>query len=157
MSQQGIISAATTRRVVTGLDDQGRSCVVIDGAVPAMSEAGGMIWRTDGVPADNAGNADPCGVPWSIDLMQGGGSTFMVVDFPPGMPGFLHATDTLDYVIVLKGEVVLELESGEVTCRAGDCIVDRGVVHSWRNDSTSVATIATVTLPAHPVGKGRTV
>ena len=145
-----------TRRVVTGLDAEGKSCILIDGEVPSTSQTGGLIWRSDSVPADNSGG-EPEQVPFSMELMHGGGTTFMVVDFPPGMPGFKHATDTLDYIIVLKGQVTLEVETGEVTCGPGDFIVDRGVVHSWRNDGPEVATIATVTLPAHPVGKGRTV
>jgi mannose-6-phosphate isomerase-like protein (cupin superfamily) len=53
--------------------------------------------------------------------------------------------------------VVLVLETGEVTLRAGDCIVDRGVIHGWRNDGAVPAVYASVTIPAHPVGQGRTV
>jgi quercetin dioxygenase-like cupin family protein len=150
------VTAQASRRVVTGLNAQGKSCVVIDGPVPVMSTIGGMVWRSAAVPADNSGSADPA-VPYSMDLMHGGGTTFMVVDFPPGTPGFFHATDTLDYIIVLKGEVVLELEEGEVTCGPGTFITQRGVVHSWRNDSPEIATIASITLPALPVGNGRTV
>jgi quercetin dioxygenase-like cupin family protein len=70
---------------------------------------------------------------------------------------FWHATDTIDYIVVLRGEVVLVLETGEVTARAGDFIVDRGVLHAWRNDGPETAALAVVNLPAHPVGKGRTV
>lgn len=145
-----------TRRIVTGLNEQGQSCVTIDGEVPAISGAGRLVWRSAAVPADNSGGEPPA-VPFSMDLLHGGGTTFMVVDLPPGMPSYMHATDTLDYIIVLKGRLTLELEAGEVLCGPGDCIVDRGVVHSWRNDGPDVATIATVTIPADPVGNGRTV
>jgi mannose-6-phosphate isomerase-like protein (cupin superfamily) len=44
-----------------------------------------------------------------------------------------------------------------VTLRAGDCIVDRGVIHGWRNDGAEPAVYASVTIPAQPVGQGRTV
>ncbi len=144
------------RRIVTGLNAEGKSCVVIDGPVPAMSAMGGMIWRSAAVPADNSGTTDTS-TPYTMDMMHDGGTSFMVVDFPPNMPGFMHATDTLDYVIVLKGEVVLELEAGEVTARVGDFIVDRGIIHSWRNVSDAPASIASIIIPAHPVGTGRTV
>ena len=69
----------------------------------------------------------------------------------------MHATDTLDYIVVIGGEIVLVLETGETVLRAGDFLVDRGVLHAMRNDGESDALIAVVTLPAHPVGKGRTV
>ena len=69
----------------------------------------------------------------------------------------MHATDTIDYLVVVSGELVLVLETGEVTLRAGDLIVDRGVLHGWRNDSDAPTTYVSVTIPAHPVGKGRTV
>ena len=53
--------------------------------------------------------------------------------------------------------VVLALETGEVTLRPGDLIVDRGVIHGWRNDGAVPAVFASVTIPAKPVGAGRTV
>ncbi len=152
----------TTRRVVTGLDANGKSCFVIDGEVPVPGDMGvGMIWRTDAIPADNSGNADPCDRPFDFDVMHSGGSTFLTVEYPPGMgsegePGW-HATDTIDYIVVLTGEVVLMVEDGEVTMRPGDFFVDRGVVHAWRNDGDVPTRIAVVNLPSHPVGKGRTV
>jgi mannose-6-phosphate isomerase-like protein (cupin superfamily) len=52
---------------------------------------------------------------------------------------------------------VLVVETGEVTLRAGDLIVDRGVIHGWRNDGVEPAVYVSVTLPARPVGLGRTV
>ena len=150
------------RRVVTGLDQQGKSCVIIDGPVPDPGGAGvGMIWRTEAIPADNSGNEDAANKPFDFEVMHSGGSTFLVLEYPPGMGGggetFWHATDTIDYIVVLTGEVVLALESGEVVLRAGDFFVDRGVVHAWRNDGDVPTRIAVVNLPAHPVGKGRTV
>ena len=151
------MSAAASRRVVTGLNAAGKSCVIIDGAVPAMSDTGGLIWRSAAIPADNSGHADASGQTFSMELLHGGGSSFMVVDFAPGMPSFQHATDTLDYIVVLQGEVTLELEEGEVVCGPGSFIVDRGVKHSWRNDGNEVATIASIVVPAQPVGAGRTV
>lgn len=149
------------RRVVTGLDAAGRSCVLFDGPVPDPGGSGvGLIWRTQGLPADNSGREDASDRPFDFAMMHSGGSDFLVLEYPPGMGGdglFWHATDTIDYVIVLSGEVVLLVEEGEVACGPGTFIVDRGVVHAWRNDGTEAARIAVVNLPAHPVGKGRTV
>jgi uncharacterized cupin superfamily protein len=46
-----------------------------------------------------------------------------------------HTTQTVDYVMVLEGEIALELDTGEVTLRPGDCVVQRGTRHAWRNRS----------------------
>lgn len=141
----------TLRRVVTGLDADGKSCVIIDGPPVPISSSGGMIWRTDAVPADNSGTADIGDEPFSFAMMEGGGSTFMVVEYPAGMGEFWHATQTIDYVVLLEGEVVFQLETEEVVLKAGDFLVDRGVIHSWRNDSPNRAVAAVITLPAHPL------
>jgi quercetin dioxygenase-like cupin family protein len=150
------MSARTARRVVTGVNAAGKSCVVIDGPVPAAGEATALVWRTAALPADNAGSADAAR-PYAMDLLHDGGSNFMLVRLPPGIGRFMHATDTTDYLVVLSGRIVIELEAGEATMGPGDFIVDRGVLHAWRNDGPEEAVMVSVTLPAQPVGKGRTV
>ncbi|MCW1431856.1 cupin domain-containing protein [Novosphingobium sp. JCM 18896] len=145
------------RRVVTGLNAEGRSCIVFDGEVPRHQPAANLIWRNT-LPADNSGEAEAA-VPYDMGLLHDGGVNFILTELPAGLGGeaFLHATDTIDYLVMIAGEVVLVLETGEVTLRAGDFIVDRGVIHGWRNDGTETAVFASVTVPALPVGKGRTV
>lgn len=146
------------RRVVTGLNAEGKSCIVVDGEIPRTSRATGLAWRTAAIPADNSGTDDIERRAYSFDLLHDGGSNFMVAEYPPGpRQTYWHATDTIDYLVVLKGEIALELETGEVRMQAGDFIVDRGVVHSWYNPGEETAAMAIVTLPAAPVGKGRTV
>lgn len=144
------------RRVVTGLDRDGRSCVIIDSPIAMTSAVGGMAWRTESLPADNSGSADVA-TTFDFDLIHQGGSAFMLVRLPPDAVPYMHATDTLDYIVVIEGEIVLVLETGETVLRAGDFLVDRGVLHAMRNDGESDALIAVVTLPANPVGNGRTV
>jgi quercetin dioxygenase-like cupin family protein len=153
----GSTERASYRRVVTGLDDTGRSCVVIDGPIPrlnAMSAA--FAWRTQEHPADNTGREDAA-VPYAIDLLHTGSSHFTICEFPPGLEAFMHATDTLDYLVVLTGSVTLVLESGEITLGPHDFLVGRGVVHGWRNDGAESCVCAAVNLPALPVGDGRTI
>jgi mannose-6-phosphate isomerase-like protein (cupin superfamily) len=147
-----------SRRVVTGLDAEGRSCVVIDGPVPRHAPVANLVWRSAAVPADNSGSADAA-VPYAMEMLHDGGTNFILTELPARMSGeaFMHATDTIDYLVVISGEVVLALETGEVTLRAGDLIVDRGVIHGWRNDGEVPAVYASVTIPAQPVGQGRTV
>ena len=150
------MSPKVPRRVVTGLDADGKSRILIDGPVPKLSQSSDMIWRTATVPADNSGSEDTA-VPYAMEHLHDGGSNFMHVEFPPHMGPYLHATDTLDYLVVLSGQIVLQLEAEEVVLNPGDLVVDRGVIHAWRNDTGQPARMVSVTVPAHPVGKGRTV
>jgi mannose-6-phosphate isomerase-like protein (cupin superfamily) len=147
---------ASPRRVVTGLDAEGRSCVIIDGPIPDYGGPANLVWRTAAAPADNSGN-DDAAVRFSMDLFHDGGSNFMITKMPVGVGRFMHATDTIDYLIILSGRIVLELEAGEAEVGPGDLIVDRGTVHSFRNDGPDPVVMAGVTLPASPLGKGRTV
>jgi mannose-6-phosphate isomerase-like protein (cupin superfamily) len=145
------------RRVVTGLDAAGKSCVVIDGAIPvfnAMTAA--LAWRTETQPADNSGSADPV-APYAVEMLHTPGSNFAICQFAPNTPEIMHATDTIDYLVILKGRVTLVLEDGEAGLAAGDFVVDRGVAHGWRNPHAEPCIAAVVNLPAHPVGKGRTI
>jgi quercetin dioxygenase-like cupin family protein len=147
-----------TRRVVIGLGEDGRSCVQFDGPVPRHGPVANLAWRTAAVPADNAGPADMA-LPYQMEFLHDGGTNFILTELPPGLDGeaFMHATDTTDYLVVIAGEVTLVLETGETVLRPGDLIVDRGVIHGWRNDGGETAVYASVTLPAQPVGNGRTV
>jgi hypothetical protein len=146
------------RRVITGLDAAGKSCILIDGPLLTLGGGGGdMAWRTEGLPANNSGTDDCAGGTFGFDMMHSGGAMFMLMEFGPENHAFWHATDTLEYVAMLTGEIVLETETGEATLKAGDVLVNRGIVHSWRNDSGQPARAAITILPAHPVGKGRTV
>jgi uncharacterized cupin superfamily protein len=58
----------------------------------------------------------------------------------PGM----HITDTVDYAILLQGELVAILEENETVMRAGDILIQRGTNHAWANRSQSIARIAFV-------------
>lgn len=145
------------RRVVTGLDADGRSCVVIDGPIERRSPINAALaWRTESLPADNA-SADDAAVPYATDLLHSSGSLFAICEFPPGTQAFMHATDTIDYLVVLTGHVTLVLEAGEVALGPHDFVVDRGVIHGWRNDGAQPCVCAVVNLPASPVGEGRTI
>ncbi len=144
------------RRVVTGIGPDGRSRVVIDGPIPqhnAMSAA--LAWRS-AIPADNTG-AEDAAVPYAIEVLHSGHANFAVCEFPPRTDALMHATDTIDYLVVLSGEVTLVLEEGEVALGPGDFVVDRGVVHGWRNPHDTPCRCAVVNIPALPVGAGRTI
>ena len=130
------------RRVVTGLDDFGKSCAIIDGTVPDHGSPARLIWRTAAVPADNSGNHDAAVERYSMDMLHDGGSNFMITEMPVGIRHFMHVTDTIDYMFILSGRGVLELETGDVEVGPGDCVVDRGVMHSWRVDGPDPLTMS---------------
>jgi|1186.fasta_scaffold33971_2 quercetin dioxygenase-like cupin family protein len=136
----------TARRIVTGHDADGRDVILSDGRPPGTVETDGFgvarwLWL-DGTPAtvDDGGDA-PEG-PLVLEPPPGGCSV-MVIRFPggadwirvdgddPDRPG-MHATDTLDFVAVLDGHLVLGLDDGEHELGPGDVVVQRGNVHRWR-------------------------
>ncbi|MCB2047750.1 MAG: cupin domain-containing protein [Novosphingobium sp.] len=147
------------RRVVTGLDGEGRSAVIIDDCLADMAGRGQAVWRTAAVPADNSGTGDAAAGSLTVESLHDPGSLFMVIEFAPGMGAdpFWHATDTIDYIVMMEGEVDFATETGKVTLGAGDVLVDRGTVHSWSNPHASRALATFAIIPALPVGKGRTV
>lgn len=144
------------RRIVTGLDSEGRSCVLIDAPVPRTAAGNQLVWRADSMPADNSGTVDTS-VPFAIQHLKDGSAGFSIAELPVGMGRFMHATDTLDYLVILNGTITLEMEVGEVTLHPGDCVVQRGTMHAWRNDGPDIVKMASITLPALPVGKGATI
>jgi len=84
-----------------------------------------------------------------------GGTRFGILDLPPNPEGFMHRTETLDYAIVLSGEVEMEVDEGErVSLRAGDVVIQRGTNHAWINRGPGWARMAFVLIDAQPLGIG---
>jgi uncharacterized cupin superfamily protein len=77
-----------------------------------------------------------------------------VIDFPPGNPGRMHRTETIDYVIVISGEIDMDMDDSTVHLRAGDVMVQRGTNHAWVNRGTAPARVAFVLVDAKPLGIG---
>ena len=69
----------------------------------------------------------------------------------------MHRTDTVDYVIVLSGEIEMRLDDSSVRLKAGDVVVQRGTNHAWVNVGTASARVAFVLVDARPLGIGRPV
>jgi mannose-6-phosphate isomerase-like protein (cupin superfamily) len=142
-----------------------------------LEKAGGLqlteIWETRSSPADNSGAKDAAEHERRIEPV-GAGSVFRIIEYPPdrvrlktldpdrffhGMgataadaatrrhPG-MHKTDTVDYCVVLSGEIWAVLDEGEVLLRAGDCLVQRGTNHAWSNRTEVPCVIAFVLIAA---------
>lgn len=131
------------RRVVTGHDPRGRAVVRSDDQFPTRRIPSGdadfaLIWTSATVPADSNDETD--GRLRDAGLTLRGGSVIRVVDMLPGKASPMHRTNSLDYGIVLSGQLELELDDGEVTLLGpGDIVVQRGTMHLWRNPSDTEA------------------
>lgn len=143
------------RRVVTGHDDKGRAIVLIDEQVQnTFSHRAGaefsVIWSTEGFPVDNDGSEDPANrkIPTAIE----NGTVFRIVSFAPGVAPRNHRTSSIDYGVVMAGEIDMILDDGvSVTLRAGDVLVQRGTIHDWVNKGTVPCVIAFSLIAAKPV------
>ena len=85
------------------------------------------------------------------------GSRFAVIDFPPGNRAVMHRTETIDYVVVIAGEIDMDMDDSTVHLKAGDVMVQRGTNHAWANRGTERARLAFVLLDASPLGIGHPV
>ena len=148
------------RRVVTGHDAQGRAKVEVDETAknvisnrPGASSC--VVWSTKGFPVDNDGFDDPTAGAFKTTVA--GGTVFRVVRYEPGVTPRNHRTDSIDYAVVMSGEIDMELDDGVVAhLKAGDVLVQRGTIHNWVNRGKEVCVIAFVLISAKPVAAGGT-
>jgi quercetin dioxygenase-like cupin family protein len=85
------------------------------------------------------------------------GTRFTVNEIVPGSAAVMHRTETLDYAIVIAGEIVMELDDSSVTLQAGDVVIQRGTNHAWVNRGSEPAYVAFVLIDAQPLGIGHPV
>ena len=133
-----------------------------------------LLWVTEETPADNSGQGDAAdqeiGIPPPLQ-----GSIFRVVEFKPENedsgteeaeflrvvgteqpenarhPG-MHRTRSVDYAVIMSGEIDLLLDDDEVHLKAGDVVVQRGTNHAWVNRGTEPCAMAFVLLDAKEIG-----
>ena len=144
----------TARRVVTGHDANGKSVAVSDGLPPQDHPMQGPaigadffeIWSTpEAVPSlASLPEGEPTARPFTI--MPPSGHLVRILDiYPPQMGGrrtVMHRTRTLDYAVVIEGEIVLVLSDSEVVLGLGEVVVQRGTDHAWENRTDTVARMA---------------
>ncbi|MER5435809.1 cupin domain-containing protein [Streptomyces sp. NPDC002588] len=164
------------RRIMIGLDDRGRSTIVEDGPTRTRlaTEAYTLnqIWQATTVPTPVS--AENTLGPKAVIPPPPNGYTFVVATFPPdsewdyeegwakaladsgagesldsagGIPG-LHATETIDLVTIVSGEIYAITETGETLMRPGDSLVQRGTKHAWSNRGHVPCTLAAVHIAA---------
>jgi len=146
---------STVRRVVTGHDENARAVFRSDELlqpqpIPSGDAEFALVWTTATVPADNNDETD--GRTREAGVTLNGGSVIRIVDMLPGGVSPLHRTNSIDYGIVLSGELELELDDGVQTrLGPGDIVVQRGTNHLWRNPSrTETCRIAFILIQAQP-------
>jgi quercetin dioxygenase-like cupin family protein len=116
------------RRVVTGHDDKGRAVVKTDETL------------------GNAVSARPGHE--RLDLWKGAdGSVFRFVRYEPGVAPRNHRTETIDYALVVSGELEMELDGAVVKLRQGDVVVQQNTMHNWVNRGTEACVVAFVLVP----------
>ena len=145
------------RRVVTGHDKNGKAIVKIDEPVKNVvsgrpGAVSSVIWSTDKFPTDNTDEAD--GAQRKVGTSQDTGTVFRVVRFMPGVTPRNHRTDSIDYAVVMSGEIDMDLDGTVVHLKAGDVMVQRGTIHNWINKGKEPCQIAFVLVGATPVTAG---
>jgi quercetin dioxygenase-like cupin family protein len=149
--------AVQVRRVVTGHDAKGRAVVKIDEVSrTVLSNRPGatscVIWTTEPFPVSNAGDAD--GALRQVGTTLKNGTVFRVIEFAPGVAPRNHRTDSIDYAVVVSGEIDMEIEDSVVHLKAGDVLVQRGTIHNWVNRGSGPCVMAFVLIDARPVEAG---
>jgi hypothetical protein len=161
-------------RVVTTLDKSNKSAALYDGKVPfkigGAGEGVASLWVTEKGPADFSWDTDRAGARKSF-APSNGGTYLLVVDFPPvgpeldkldvntmmnvvgadapkrGVPPsdpLMHRTRTVDYAIIMAGEIDMMLDTGTVHLKAGDVVVQQATNHAWLNHGKEPCRIAFV-------------
>ena len=133
------------RRVVTGHDSEGHSVVLSDEPTPKSHTIPGAtfheLWNTSCAPAPvrPMEPSEPTDRPL-VTPPGPSGTIIRIVHFEPGSHSPMHRTESIDYGIVLEGEVVLSLDDGsETLLRPGDVVIQRGTDHAWENRTDEAA------------------
>jgi mannose-6-phosphate isomerase-like protein (cupin superfamily) len=145
------------RRVVTGHDQSGRAIVAIDEMCKNVvsrrpQQQSCVVWSTGVFPTDNTDPAD--GGAREVATTDPNGTVFRLIEYGPGVAPRNHRTDSVDYAIVMSGEIDMEMDGTVVHLRAGDVLVQRGTIHNWFNRGTEPCVIAFVLVAAKPVEVG---
>jgi quercetin dioxygenase-like cupin family protein len=145
------------RRVITGHDANAKAVVMIDEVVdnPKVGRPGALVspvWVTEGFPVDNDGDEDAARRKTGTTVPNG--TACRVIEFKPGVQARNHRTSSIDYAIVISGEIDMEMDGALVHLKAGDVLVQRGTIHNWINNGSESCVIAFVLIDAKPVRAG---
>lgn len=138
------------------------------------------MWKCAAFPADNVDCSEPCAGPIELEPRPTG-SLLRIVQFPPdsvfidkvdpkdvfnplGSSGLsamsseekkphplMHRTNTIDFIIILSGEIYAVMDEGETLLKAGDVLIQRGTNHAWSNRSSDYCFAAAILNGAQPL------
>jgi hypothetical protein len=143
------------RRVVTGHDARGRAVVKIDEHCANVisrrpGHASCVVWSTGSFPAEVSGDED--GGARKVGTVDPDGAVFRIVSYSPGVAPRNHRTSSIDYAVVVSGEIDMRLDDGVVVhLKQGDTLVQRATLHDWVNNGKEPCVIAFVLIAARPV------
>jgi quercetin dioxygenase-like cupin family protein len=131
------------RRVVTGHNKEGKSLIKWDTHIDSKPGRQGFeqvpLWATDSLPARFT-EEDPN--TWELGTSLANGSVFRICRYEPGVSERWHRTDSIDYGIVLSGELWMQMDEEEVHLKPGDVVIQRGTIHNWQNRGTAPCLMA---------------
>ena len=141
------------RRVVTGHKKDGKATVLIDELSkdlvnPRQGCTFFNIWSTP-LSVDN--NDDSDGAKNIVGTAMKDKAVFRVIEYAPGVAPRNHRTDSIDFAVVMSGEIDMTLDDEVVHLKAGDVMVQRGTIHDWINKGDKPCVIAFVLIDAAPV------
>jgi oxalate decarboxylase/phosphoglucose isomerase-like protein (cupin superfamily) len=166
----------STRRIVTGHDSQGKAVVLFDSDLPPQKRGANgvtLLWVTRESPVDAAAADDRAQIAIGVPPPDQG-TIFRVVEFAPGTAhptpidhnevlrsmgidpatqGYArhlhtHRTRTIDYAVVLEGEIDMLLDDSELHVKAGDVLVQQATNHAWVNNGAKPCRIAFILIDA---------
>ncbi len=146
--------AFSIRRIVTTNDADGKAVIATDAEIagregrPGTNIYNALMWTTETMPVDISAE-DPAGRVLDI-APASNGTIFRILEIPAGAPPYMHRTETIDYVLILAGEIDMELDDSEVHMKAGDIMIQCGTNHAWANRGDQPCRIAFVLMD----GKG---
>jgi quercetin dioxygenase-like cupin family protein len=139
------------KRVVNGWTENGEPAILYEGEPPSHFDFGAAtsdeIWCTDSVPAVYRGTGDPTAGGFRVEPPIGG-SICRIATYRPGASYEIHSTQTVDYIIVVSGELTMLLEDREITLTPGDVVVQLAAPHGWANRGSSDCVAVAILLTA---------
>ena len=104
----------------------------------------GTIFRLVEIPPESKTTFNPVGI------FQELGSTTKPSEADSARHPTMHKTNSIDYLVVISGEMIMEMESGSILLKQGDCIVQRGTNHAWVNRSDKPCLLAAILIDSVP-------
>jgi quercetin dioxygenase-like cupin family protein len=141
------------RRIVTGWDEEGEPIVLVDDEPAKLVDTeqanAWEVWITDDTPPDLRDAKDTAQRrPWSLVPPEPRGTAFRLIEFHAGGSSGMHSTHTLDYVVILSGQITLSTGGQELVLGPGDVVVQRAAPRDWTNHTDESCFAAVVLVSA---------